>query len=140
MSKALIESFRSGHRSIISSIDQIQQSLRSYSQVKPAIRELNGILSSHLARQDGAMFRKLHEFYREERGAEKMLEFLLHDLKDIRIQYLIFTENHSGELGDVHSRNFIRNFQDFSRQVIERIRIEEEYLFPLLEKMPSEDC
>jgi len=137
MSQALIESFRQGHQSILTSIDQIQRVSRSYIQAKPLLRLLHEKIIEHLARQDATMMNRLQDFYHEDRESRKMLEFLSHDLKDIKVKFLIFYDKHSGEVLDLNARSFPKDFQDFVQEVLDRFNTEEEYLFPLIAKLPS---
>ena len=138
MAKHEIDVFKSGHTAIIIAIDEVLQNLRSYNQVKPKLREFNTIVLAHLGRQNKNFYDCLTEYYSNDREACKMQEFLLHDMKDLKIKYLIFTDKHSGEFADNNYRNFPKEFIEFSREIIERIRIEEEYLFPLLKELPAQ--
>lgn len=137
MQEGLIESFRIGHQAIVDLLERIQGTARSYPAAKPHIRALATTLVTHFGRQDNRLFEDLRFFYREDRQSSKLLEFVVHDLKDIKIKYLIFFDKHSGELADLGSPTFPRNFTDFSKDILARIKIEEEYLLPLIEKMAS---
>ena len=137
MSKSVIEGFKFRHQSIVDSIDQIMPLTRSYIIAKPKIREMNERLISHLSHQDGEFFGRLRTYYQNDREVVKLVEFLMHDLKDMKVKYLIFFEKYTGEMDDIGSRNFPLRFTEFSRDVIARIKIEEEYLFPLIEKCPN---
>ena len=68
--------------------------------------------------------------------ALKMLEFLSHDLKDIKVKFLLFSDRHSGEVLDLSARSFPKDLQDFMKEIIDRFNAEEEYLFPLIAKLP----
>ncbi len=136
MSRELIESFRQGQRSILHSIDEIQRVARMYNQAKPLLRHLHEQIIEHLARQDIKMMAALRDFYHEDRQAVKMLEFLAHDLKDIKVKFLLFYDKHSGEVLDLSARSFPKDFQDFTQEIVDRFNAEEEYLFPLIEKLP----
>lgn len=136
MSRQLVENFSSAHATILNSIDQILLVSRSYSQVKPHLRALHEKVLAHLGRQDKVLIAKLTEAAGDNREAAKMLEFLVFDLKNIKIKYLIFYDNHSGEMADINARTFPKDFQEFSDELITRIKMEEEYLFPLLKKLP----
>src|SRR6185436_18756957 len=97
--KALVTGFRISHQMLIDTISQIQLSLRSYHQLKPKLRELYGNLHNHFSRQDPKFYEQLLAHYATDRTAVKMLEFLTHDLKDIKVKYLIFSDQHTGEMG-----------------------------------------
>ena len=136
MPSTIIASFQSGHRAILQSLDQIYQVVRAYPQAKPRLRELNSIVLAHLGRQNKQMLDQLQVHYHDNRQASKMLEFLIHDLKEIKIKYLVFFDKHSGEMADINARNFSRDFQEFSGELIHRLKMEEEYFFPLLVEVP----
>lgn len=135
-SEELLTSLRTSHQEIVDSIDQIQPLLRSYSPAKARIREMHKRVLDHFGRQTGKLFDELRAFYKADREALKLIEFLIHDLKDVKIKYLVFADEHSGELSDVKARSFPKDFSGFSSAILGRIKIEEEYLFPLLEKLP----
>jgi hypothetical protein len=134
-SKALITGFRLSHQSLVDSIAQIQLSLRSYSQAKPKLREFYSNLHNHFARQDQKFYDRLALYYADDRPATKMLDFLTHDLKDLKVKYLVFSDQHTGEMGPGHPRRFPLEFTEFASQILARIKIEDEYLLPLVEKL-----
>lgn len=136
MSRQLVENFRSAHTAILSSIDQLLMVCRSYPQAKPLLRALHEKVLSHLGRQDKEMMEKLAAAFGDTRETAKLLEFLTHNLKETKINFLIFYDNHSGEMADVNARSFPKDFQAFADQMITRIKLEEEYLFPLLKELP----
>ena len=131
----LARKFRAAHQAIVATIDQVQPFIRSYHQAKPLVRELNLKLLAHFSRENAGFFSLLREVCLDDRPALKMIEFLELDTKDMKIKVLTFAEEHSGEMEDIRSRNFPRNFTEFSSAVIGRIRLEEDYLFPLLAKL-----
>ena len=130
--KTLI-SFQRAHRSILLSLDRIQGVSRLYSQAKLGVCQLNDHVLNHLSRQDETFYQSLRDFYASHRESLKMLEFLTHDLKDLKIKYLVFSEKHSGAMGDLGARSFIKDFGEFKQDLVERIEMEENYLFPLLD-------
>ncbi len=124
-----------GHQGIVVAIDQTQPFLRSYREARSRIISLKEQLLVFLSRQDKRMFDELYAFHKGDRQSTKMVDFILHDLKDIKVKYLIFFDKHSGEVFDTSAASFPRDFSDFSAQIIGRLKIEEEYLFPLLKEM-----
>lgn len=134
-SRDLIADFKTGHQAIIEAIDSIQASLRSYREVKPRIRAMQKILLDHFGRENNEFYERLRAFYSSDRQATKMIEFLAYDLKDAKIKFLTFFDKYSGEMGDMGSRNFPRDFMDFTSTIIARINVEEDQLLPLLEKL-----
>ena len=137
MSVNLILRFRTGHRAIKMTLSQIQIVARSYSRAKPLLHELSEVLLAHWGQQHEAFWDRLNIFYVDDRERTKMLEFLTHSLKDLKVRYMVFFDQYTGEWGDVGSRNFVKDFTNFSDEVIARIKIEEEYLFPLIERASS---
>ena len=135
MSHSLIKSLRASHDAITEVIAQAEPILRFYNKVKPLLRELNALALSHFTRQDTALYRKLEEFYAGDRPSLKMVEFLLFDLKELKVGYLYFFDRHTGEMGDRESRGFPAEFMAFSRQLLGRIKMEQDYLIPLIERM-----
>ena len=132
----LISSIKEAHMELVIYIDQIQPLLRAYFQVKPRVRDMHIKLLAHLGRQNEMMFDELRFFYADDRPSLKIVEFLVHDLKDIKIKYLIYMEQHSGELADINAKSFPLDFTHISNEILARIKMEEEYLIPLLEKLP----
>ena len=132
-----LRQFKVAHQSILETIDQIQQSVRFYNQVKPHIRILEDQLLVYFGKQDENLYGPLIVHYAANREATKMIEFLRLDLRDLKIKLLIFFDQHSGEMGDQHARNFPKDFMEFAAAVIGRMRIEEDYLFPLLQNFPK---
>ncbi|OGX31266.1 MAG: hypothetical protein A2787_07000 [Omnitrophica WOR_2 bacterium RIFCSPHIGHO2_01_FULL_48_9] len=134
-----MKSLRLGHNSLLHTIEQLQQVARSYNQAKPILRGLHEQLLNYFARQDQKILDQLYSFYIDDRSSYKLVEFLEHDLKDIKIKLLIFYDKHTGEVADMNARSFPLDFQKFLQEIINRMNVEEEYLFPLLEKLPKEN-
>lgn len=133
----LIPSFRRAHESILSAIDQVSVVARSYSQARAHLHELEERLLAHLGRQDKEFYKRLLDYYSEQREQKKMIEFLIHDLKETKVNYLIFFEKHMDtSVPAVAARNFPKDFAEFKESIINRVKVEEEYLFPLLQRMP----
>lgn len=137
MPNELIGIFRVGQQAIVGTIDEIYSVLRSYSEAKPKIRVLQQKLLAHFSRQDEDLFNELNSFYKSDRHAMKMIEFLMYNLKDIKVKFLTFFDKHSGEMDDINYRTFPRDFSEFAKEIMAYLKIEEEYLFPLLGKLPS---
>lgn len=136
----LVASFQGAHQAILSSMDQVVMVVRSYPQARSRLPEFNERVLAHFGRQDKDFYDRLLERYAAERGSLKMIEFLIHDLKDAKIQCLTFLEKYAGYPGgQAATRNFLRDFLAFKTVIINRIQMEEEYLFPLLARMSSRD-
>ena len=128
-----MKTFKTAHHAIVDGVSQVQLFLRSYKEARAKLNVVEELLLNHFGRQDEKFFNDLMGFYQSDRQRLKMLEFLSVDLKDIKIQYLTFCDRYWGEWSDIKMRNFPKDFTDFTALILQRVRIEEEYLFPLLE-------
>lgn len=135
MSQDYLHILRIGHQGIIEAVSCVEPFLRSYREAKPHLRKLYKSMDLFLGQQDRCMFDALYEFFEDDRSSIKIIDFLLHDLKDMKIQYLVFSDKHTGEMSDHQRHAFAKDFSEFSAKIIARLKIEEEYLFPLLKKM-----
>jgi hypothetical protein len=138
MSTDYLKNLSLAHGALLETMSSVQPFLRSYLEAKPRLREFNQRLLLFFGKEDQVFFDALYAFYKEDHHAMKMIDFLKHDLAQIKINYLTFFDAHSVETADVHARSFPKDFTTFAEQIIARIKIEEEYLFPLLEKMVKE--
>ena len=133
--KILITRLKLSHQMLTDLISQIQLLLRSYNQAKPKLRELYKNLQDHFGIQDTKFYERLSLHFVDDRESAKMLEFLLHDLKDFKIKYLVFYDQHPAEMIGGHPRMFPLEFTEFAKNILSRITMEEDYLFSLLEKL-----
>jgi len=138
MATQVVTTLEQGHQAIKEAISAIQVVARSYPAARPRIRELQSVLLTHLGRQDRKLQERLARHYRDGREQTKMLEFLQHDLKEIKVQFLVFFDKYTGELTDFGGNTFPKDFSVFTGTILDRIRIEEEYLFPLVRALPEE--
>ncbi len=137
MTKEQVNSFRMRHQSIAANLAQVEIVARSYVEAKPRLRALRQQMLNHLGQQNKDFFSALYEYYADNREATKALEFLEHDVKDMKVRHLLFFEKHSGEMGDVSAVQFPRDLASFAKEVLTRLQMEEEYLIPLLSDLPS---
>lgn len=128
----LVSWFRRSHEQLVAAICDVQVCQREYAQAKPKLSVLYTLLLEHLAKQDKEFFQRVTASLADDRPAGKTLEFLEHDLKELKIAYLTFMDKHSAELADQHPNSFIKDFSNFSQTILARIKVEEEYLLPLL--------
>lgn len=133
-SKALVQR---GHEQLVQNICDIQAVVREYPLAKPKLMQLYNLLIEHLSRQDQEFYQRLQTANGDDRAVIKMLDFLVHDLKELKIAYLTFMDKHTAEVTDIQPHGFPKDFSDFSQLILTRIKIEEEYLFPLLDKLPN---
>ena len=133
----LLKELEAGHKAILENLDQIQYSTHNYPEAKPKLRALQEILLSHFSKQNVKVLNELVDSFKGDREADKMLEFLKVDLKDMGIKTLIFFDEHRADMVDVKPGRFPQDFFQFAQDLKVRINIEHEYLFPLLERMKS---
>lgn len=130
----LIVTLPQGHQALKECIVAVQANVRSYGEVRPALRALEDVLMRHLGRQDQSLFKELEDFFCENHHDLKMIEFLLHDLKDMKIKLLAFFDEYSGAQPIQEARSLPKEFNQFKEDILNRIRVEEEYFLPLLVK------
>lgn len=123
---------RQAHETIVLSVDTIEQSIRNYPKIKGEIRHLQTKLLAHYSFQNANFYDRIKNMHQESREALKMVEFLTADLTELKIKTLLFFDMHSGELSDQKPKNFPYDFTQFSREITGRLKIEEQYLLPLL--------
>ena len=129
---------RQGHQALKECIVAVQTVVRSYPEARPALHALETVLITHWERQTQQVFTDLSRFFQESRQDIKMLEFLLHDLKDMKIKTLVFYDQYSGALPIQEAHSLRKNFHRFTEDILNRIRIEEEYFLPLLAKADAQ--
>lgn len=135
--RAFAQSLRLAHQTLADSLDSVQPFVRVYPQAKTRLREFYRRLLVFFSKEDEVFFQALYQRYKDDRAATSMIDFLSHDLKDLKVQFLMFSEKYSGEVQGQNTHMFPKDFTDFCALVMARIKIEEERLLPLLEKMES---
>ena len=134
MPEDVIRTLTTAHYSILETVDRLQLNIRNYPKAKPLIRELHQKLMAHFSHQNEPFFMALQAQCGQARESLKMLEFLQFDLKEIKVNLLVFFDRHSGEMDDIHFRSFPKDFTDLSGLIIGRIKMEKDYLIPILQK------
>lgn len=135
--KEIIVTFHLAHDAILGVLVQVQ-SVRAYPQARRNLRELQEQIFPHLKRQD-EILKRLAAHYAGQRDQSKIIEFLVYELKELRIKSLIFFDTYETAAGEVAARNFSKEFLEFSRAVVNRLKMEEDYLLPLLPGLPAEE-
>jgi len=137
-----IMKFRSGHQDIINNLEDLKEetssvnlSKKSYGKVKGEIHIFQQTLLSHFEKQNTEFFQKLELFFQNEKQEFKMIEFLKKDLNEMKVEVFTFFEKHPCDMGDINPGSFSRDFSQLAHNLVVRIKIEEEYLFSLLEKL-----
>ncbi len=138
----LIKKLKSGHQDILNGLEDIEKGVRegnltkgSYAKVKAKARVFQNKLLSYLGKQNFEFFQELELFFQGEHQELKMIEFLKKDLNDTKVQVITFFELHPCDMGDVNPGNFSKDFFRLGRDLIVRIKVEEDYLFSLLERL-----
>jgi hypothetical protein len=135
MSRDRLSEFKLNQQIVVDAINNLMPYLRSYREAKPLLRALREALEVFLGRFDKQFFDQLYHFYDDDRQAFKMIDFLVHDTKDIKIAFLMFFDKHATDHWMQKNPSFPKDFMDFSGRILARIKIEEDYLFPLIKKM-----
>ncbi len=138
--EVVIAKLKMAHEAIILALDDIhkhfpsqrQLTVAAYNQVKPYVRHLQESLLGCFQLQKDTLFTHLSSFYSADRENMKMIEFLREDLKNVKIQSLIFFETHPADMGDLGGANFHSDFMNLSDLLAARIKSEQTYLLPLL--------
>jgi hypothetical protein len=132
MNGPALKALKTSHQQLLLDINRLLDVLRDYPKALSILSDFEKVFTEYLRLQDSRLYDVLRQYYRMDREALKMLEFLEQDLKDIKIEFWNFLEGCSPHANAVAVRNFPKRFSDLSKKVISRIAIEEEYLFPLL--------
>ena len=134
--------FQKGQRAILVSVGDVQHSLRDYPACRTKLAVLLEKLLVHWKKQDESFWTALAEVFATDRPAQKIVEFLVFDLKELKVKYLAFEDRYLLALPGGERRTFPKDGKDFLQAVLDRIQMEEEYLFPLLKRwqhMPEND-
>ena len=124
----------SHHALILEHVDFIHRRYHIYRDVKPKISSLQQILLNHFALQTKELYAALTEFFENDREKSKLLEFLIYDLKELKIKTLGFFDEHPADMGDTRAKKFIQEFENYSDHLVSRIHHEKKYLIPFLEE------
>jgi hypothetical protein len=112
-------------------IGEIQPSLRCPSQIQPNLFVLGQQLVLHWRLLDTDFWAELLKNAAVRPAQGKMLDFLIQDLKEVKVKHFSFFEKHAAEPGP-GLYPLIRDFTEFVRAVMDRFQLEEEYLLPIL--------
>lgn len=135
MSKDLVELFHRREEMIVRSLLRLQALRHNYRAARLLTGECREMIYSYLKRQDEQFYATMTEFYRENRSALKMIEFLTVDIKELRVATFAFFEQYGVANPLEQGRNFARDLRGYKQIVLERFRVETDYLLPLLKRM-----
>lgn len=116
------KSLESGHEMILDQIlkcrpaGKLQKNLEQF-------RNLEQIVLTHLSSQSPRFYQALEEHQRNEASRLKILEYLILDLKDLKIKLLAFRDAPAVK------------FYEFKNDLTIRVSIEKERLIPLIESI-----
>jgi hypothetical protein len=127
--------FHNRHQSIINALKKIEESMHSFTHAKACIHELQTHLLQHYMFQDDLFFEQLTLFFSQDDHTIKLLEFIKIDLHDKKVKTLTFFDKHSFDGFHIYPGKFMRDFDEFAKYTMERVRLEQERLLPLLEKL-----
>ena len=128
-----LKQLRASHHLLRHAIVRLQDYVRAYSQARLFLGEFEQQFLNYCDLQNKGFYSELQEDCSGDRKKLKMAEFLLYDLKDLRIEYLAFIEKHPTLTNRSGAQSFPLDFTAVSSRILIRLQMEEEYLFPLLE-------
>ena len=131
---SLIAELKTGHELILGLIHQLQALSHNYVLAKPLLRQLYDVLLNHFEKQNRHLVGFLDNRIAQKKQDSPLAQFLSQDLKEIKIKLWFFIDEHPADMGDIHPKNFLRDFKDFSLSVLSRIKTEQEQLIPVIEK------
>jgi len=134
-----LDVFRRRREQIMHSIVELQSLRNNFREARKIIGEPREMIYYYFGRQDEKFYAKLEDFFKKNRPAIKMIEFLRHDLKELKIKTFGFFEQYGFGNPLEQGRNFARDLRWYSQLVIDRFRVEEDYLIPLLKRMSEEN-
>ena len=135
MSEDLVEAFHRREEMILHSLLRLQALRHNYRAVRLLTGECREMIYSYLKRQDDQFYSRMTEFYGENRSALKMIEFLIVDIKELKVATFAFFEQYGVANPLEQGRNFARDLRGYKQVVSERFRVEGDYLLPLLMRM-----
>lgn len=125
------------HEQMLELFDQIKKGQRNYLSVKAQLRELQDKVLEHISLQNTILAEVLQNPVHAGVIDAKLLEFLQIDLRDIKIETLVFFDEHPADMGDVRPGNFSGDFAHYAQRMTERIKTEKEYVLPALKKFST---
>jgi len=120
------------HAALTADISELLANLRDYEEAFPLLGRLQDDLFNAAQLQDDRFFSALKAECSDQGQSLKMISFLEQDLTALKVESLEFFDRFSQDISSARKRNFPREFDAFSRRILQRISLEGEYLFPLL--------
>lgn len=116
----MLDQLKFGHTALADQLGRVQASVQTRGKMRNEIQLLENYLLKHISLQDKNFYNGLRQNYESERERLKIVEFLDKDLTELKVKTLTFLEEQP------------KNPEEFFRTVIGRIKVEQEYLFPLI--------
>ncbi len=139
MTENPVESFHRGRETIMHSLVQIQALRNNYREARKITGECREKVYYYLGKQDGQFYAKITDFFCDNRPALKIVEFLVQDLKELKGKTFGFFEKYGVQNPFEQGRNFARDLREYQQALLERFRVEEDYLLPLLKRLAEEN-
>lgn len=118
----LRNTLQSGHEMILDQVlkcrsdRKLQENLQQF-------KILEDIVITHLSNQTPRLYQALGEHLQNEKSRLKILEYLVFDLKDLKIKLLNFMDAPAAK------------YSEFKNDLITRVTIEQERMIPLIESI-----
>lgn len=141
--KEILRTLRQNHLTILHTIDDITKTTTSgqvftrkdYLTARPGLRDLQNSILNHLQKQNDSFYHDLESSDLLSSEEQKNIRFLKEDLRGFKVKTLLFFDEHPADMGDVNPKNFKRDFSDYLQELMARVRHEEEFLMPIIEKI-----
>lgn len=138
MTEALIEQLRRQRESILRSLLRLRSLAHHYREARKWTGGCREEVYLYLGRQGDAFYDHLREYYKENRPALKIIEFLIQDLKELKVKSFIFFEKYGADNPLEQGRHFVRDLREYQQTVEDRFRAEDDYLNPILQRIPDD--
>ena len=130
--KKSLQFLSQSHQLILEAIDETKPFLSSPASAKIKMQALFLYLSKHLSRQDEMFLNELKLLGQSGVISLNMVDFLIQDLKDLKVRMFIFSEQYLQGVIVKKEPNFARDYSELTKDIIARLYVERNYLLPFL--------
>lgn len=88
--------------------------------------------AGHISLQSEGFYRVLKAHHRNNSSALKKIDFFENDLKELRVQLFVFVEKYFSDKSIRNVRALILSFNEISKNVLNRVDVENSQLLPLI--------
>ncbi|HSV43886.1 MAG TPA: hypothetical protein VLJ10_04960 [Candidatus Bathyarchaeia archaeon] len=127
-----LSTIKAFHAALTADISELLENLRDYEDAFPLLCRLQDEIFNVVQFQDDRFFSALKAANADQPKLLKMIYFLEQDSLELKVESLEFFDRFSKDISLARKRNFPREFDAFSRRILQWISLETEYLFPLL--------